>query len=295
MIDGLIDDVDYIEQAIEYNAKDPSNYSLQSSIFISLKRPLQAIQSLKQAIQFQPHSHSLYQHLSSLYIQIGELNLAKSIDPDSLNQIQELESLVSLSRQLMITHQFEECIPILEKIRRIAPFWRSPFIDLVRCKVFLYRSKEAMDLLSTQCAWMNSLNESDKLITGLYDGWSREVDFDESVVYLSLLVLWQLNYQREMMKLYRVCKKYSVHDTLNDLLKLCEEFQRLDVEGMDRMRSNDRTGAIQALLKLHLLLSNFEKSGTPIGKSVDNAVLLNKGLIEQIEGNFKDAKGEASR
>lgn len=48
------------------------------------------------------------------------------------------------------------------------------------------------------------------------------------------------------------------------------------------------------LLKLHLLLNNFEKSGTPIGKSVDNAVLLNKGLIEQIEGNFKDAKGEAS-
>lgn len=43
--------------------------------------------------------------------------------------------------------------------------------------------------------------------------------------------------------------------------------------------SNDRTGAIQALLKLHLLLSNFEKSGTPIGKSVDNAVLLNQKSI----------------
>lgn len=67
--------------------------------------------------------------------------------------------------------------------------------------------------------------------------------------------------------------------TLNDLLKLCEEFQRLDVEGMDRMRSNDRTGAIQALLKLHLLLNNIEKSGTPIGKSVDNAVLLNQKSI----------------
>ena len=179
--------VDYVEQAIEYNSKDSSNYSLQSSIYLSLKLPLQAIQSIKQAIQFQPHSHSFYQHLSSLYIQIGELNLAKTIYPDSLNQIQELESLVSLSRQLMITHQFDECIPILEKIRRIAPFWRSPFIDLVRCNVFLYRSNEAMDLLSTQCPWMNSLNESDKLTTGLYEGWNREVDFDESVVYLSLL------------------------------------------------------------------------------------------------------------
>ena len=284
--------VDYVEQAIEYNSKDPSNYSLQSSIYLSLKLPLQAIQSIKQAIQFQPHSHSFYQHLSSLYIQIGELNLAKTIYPDSLNQIQELESLVSLSRQLMITHQFDECIPILEKIRRIAPFWRSPFIDLVRCNVFLYRSNEAMDLLSTQCPWMNSLNESDKLTTGLYEGWNREVDFDESVVYLSLLVLWQLNHQREMMKLYRVCKKRSVHDSLSDLLGLCEEFQRLDFEGMDRMRSNDWTGATKALLKLHVLIINFEKNGTPIGQSVDNAVLLNKGLIEQIEGNFKDAKGK---
>ena len=98
--------------------------------------------------------------------------------------------------------------------------------------------------------------------------------------------------QREMMKLYRVCKKRSVHDSLSDLLGLCEEFQRLDFEGMDRMRSNDWTGATKALLKLHLLIINFEKNGTPIGQSVDNAVLLNKGLIEQIEGNFKDAKGK---
>ena len=34
--------------------------------------------------------------------------------------------------------------------------------------------------------------------------------------------------------------KKSVHDTLNDLLKLCEEFQRLDVEGMDRMTGREQ-------------------------------------------------------
>ena len=61
-----------------------------------------------------------------------------------------------------------------------------------------------------------------------------------------------------MMALYRVCKKWSVHDTLSDLLGLCEELQRLN--------SNDRLGAIQMLLKLHVLLSSFEKSGTPIDK-----------------------------
>ena len=149
-----------------------------------------------------------------------------------------------------------------------------------------------MDLLSSQCPWICTLNESDKLNTGLVDGWKREVDFDESVVYLSLLVFWQLNYQREIMILYRLCKRFSVHDSLKDLLELCEEFQRLDLEGLDRMTSNDWKGAIEVLSTLHLLVENFEKNGTPIGKAVDNSILLNKGLIEEIEGNVLNAKSK---
>lgn len=263
---------------------------------MSLKQPLQAIQAFKHFFQLQVHSSSsssslsLYQHLSSLYIQIGDLNNAKSIDSGSLHKIKKLESLICLSRQLIVSHQFEQCIPILQEIRNYTPFWRTPFIDLLRCNVFLYRSKEAMDLLSSQCPWICTLNESDKLNTGLVDGWKREVDFDESVVYLSLLVFWQLNYQREIMILYRLCKRFSVHDSLKDLLELCEEFQRLDLEGLDRMTSNDWKGAIEVLSTLHLLVENFEKNGTPIGKAVDNSILLNKGLIEEIEGNVLNAK-----
>ena len=50
----------------------------------------------------------------------------------------------------------------------------------------------------------------------------------------------QVNYECEMMKLYRVCKKWSVHDALSDLLGLCEEFQRLDSEEMDRMTGREQ-------------------------------------------------------
>ena len=46
-----------------------------------------------------------------------------------------------------------------------------------------------MDLISCQCGWICSLNEDAKLNTGLLDGLKNEIDFDESIVYLSLLVL----------------------------------------------------------------------------------------------------------
>ena len=280
-----------MEQAIEYNSKEPSNYSTQSSIYLSLKQPLLAIRAIKHAIQLRPRSLPFHQHLASLYIQIGELKGSKSIYSGSINQVNELESLISLSHRLMISHQFEECIPILEKIRCMSPFWRIPFIELVHCNVFLYRSKEAMDLISCQCGWICSLNEDAKLNTGLLDGLKNEIDFDESIVYLSLLVLWQLNRQREIMILYGLCKKHEVNEKLNELLRVCEEFQRLDLEGMDRMTSNDWKGSIEVLNSLHMLLESVEASGVPIGKSVDNAILLNKGLMEQIDGRMMDAKG----
>ena len=211
------------------------------------------------------------------------------MSPTLLSRVVQLESFVSRAHQLILTHQFSQCIPLFQAIRTQTPFWRSPFLDLLRCYVFCFQSQEAFQLLSSQCKWVTSLDENSVLNTGLVEPTKVISGFDETLVYLTLLVFWQMNHQRQIMVLYRLAKKQVVHDNLNQLLDICEQYQRLDLEAMDLMTSNDITRAIQVFSTLHRLLENVQNKGVPIGQTIDNTILLNLGLLEMKLGRVENA------
>ena len=281
-------DVDEIEQAITFNPQDISNYTLHATVLRLLKRPVEAIASLEHSLQLQ-FDEKNNQLLFELYLQIGDFNHAKEVSPTLLSRVVQLESFVSRAHQLILTHQFSQCIPLFQAIRTQTPFWRSPFLDLLRCYVFCFQSQEAFQLLSSQCKWVTSLDGNSVLNTGLVEPTKVISGFDETLVYLTLLVFWQMNHQRQIMVLYRLAKKQVVHDNLNQLLDICEQYQRLDLEAMDLMTSNDITRAIQVFSTLHCLLENVQNKGVPIGQTIDNTILLNLGLLEMKLGRVENA------
>lgn len=94
---------------------------------------------------------------------------------------------LSEARQWLALNQPEKAIGPLLSCRECAPFWRTPFLLLLRCYVKCVKTDEAYALVQDACPWLRHIELKHKmptipLSTPFFSELSHSKEVDESLV-----------------------------------------------------------------------------------------------------------------